>query len=85
MTHLNELCSKLCLFDASNPVEKKNACDLCHMSNVNLIIPAIKAIDAWGQTGEIIGESPKEYYFRTIMSNGEPSVWTLNKSKVKKI
>lgn len=82
MSHLHELCPKDCVFDASEPVEKENACDHCWMSEVNFIHPALQAIDAWGHEGEVIAETPKEYFFKTIMSNGRPSIGTLHKSKI---
>lgn len=83
MTHLNELCAEDCLFDSSNPVDKKNACDHCWFSDVVFIHPMLRAIDAWGQEGHVIAEYKNSYFFRTLMENGKPSVSTLNKNKVK--
>lgn len=49
MTHLNEHCTKECLFDASNPVERKYACDLCFRNpSVNTRMDFGK--DIWGNS-----------------------------------
>ena len=81
MTHLNELCSKPCVFDSSNPVEFDNACAFCWVSQARLIEPALQAIIG-GKEGEVYGEYNNQYIVRTKMSNGEWSNSSVYKSQV---
>ncbi len=82
MTHLNEFCPKDCLFDTDNPVEKQFACNLCWVSEVMPIVPALPAL-IWGKDGLVIASYKDKYIVEEIMSNGQPSRSSVHKSRVK--